>query len=352
MKCPTRLKILLVNSILVTAVGLGGGAVYADQVVLRFHDAPQVDSSIVRLGDLVEIVSGSVPSLDRLREAPLGPAPRPDVVQTWFQSDVLQHLELRGVDPKSIRWTGSDSVQLQRKVQEESTPIGLLAPAFTDQRVLDTAATNVSVAIKEYLNLQSRSRTDWRIEVEIPLEHAKCLQSRSSIESIGGGEQPWTGEQTFLIRAKQKGKLVDITIAAEVSPPPMVVVATGPLRRDQVLTEEMLGYSPLPRNADEASYYTDISQLVGKQLRRSVSTNQALSADLLGEPLVIHRNDLVEVESIAGAVVVRTTAKSLGTGAVGDLVDIEMPNRRRILATVIGPSKVRIAAVPFSSSNR
>ena len=332
--------------------GAGGSSVLGNQIVLRFHSEPQVTSSIVRLGDVVEIVSGSVASLDQLREVPLGPAPRPGVAQTWHRSDVLQHLELRGVHPVSVRWTGPESVKLYRIEEVASSAIGLTAPAFTDQRVLDTAATNVGVAIKEYLNLRSRSRTDWRIEVEIPIEFARLLQSRSMIASIGGGEEPWTGQQTFLIQAKKNGKLVDLTIHTEVSLPPMVVVAKGPLRRDQILTEEMLAYAPLPRNADERNYYSDIRQLVGKQLRRSVSTSQAIDSDLLGEPIVINRNDLVEVESISGAVVVRTMGKSLGGGAVGELVDVEMPNRRKILATVMGPSKVRISAVSLSSTNR
>lgn len=323
-----------------------------EHVVLRFHSQPQVKTSIVRLGDVVEIVSGSVASLDQLRAVPLGPAPRVGVAQTWHRSDIMQHLELRGVHPGSVRWTGQDSVPLNRVEEEKTLATGMVTPAFMDQRVLDTAAVNVAVAIKEYLNLRSRSRTDWRIEVEIPLDHARLLQSRSMIASIGGGEEPWIGEQTFLIQAKKNGKTVDIPIQAEVSLPPMVVVATGPLRRDQVLHEEMLAYAPLPRNADERNYFSDIEQIVGKQLRRSVSTNQAIDSDLLGEPIVIHRYDLVEVESISGAVVVRSTGKSLGSGAIGELVDVEMPNRRKILATVVGPAKVRISAVSVSPNNR
>jgi flagella basal body P-ring formation protein FlgA len=324
----------------------------AEQIVLRFQIDPQISNSIVRLGDIVEIVAGNAPSLEKLRDTPLGPAPRLGAVQTWHRSDVLQHLELRGVQPGGVRWTGPESMKLHRAAPSEDSKVGLMAPAFTDQRVLDVATNNVSIAIKDYLNLQSRSRTDWRVSVDIPTESARLLQSRSMIASIGGGESPWTGEQNFVIQVKKNGKLIELPLRGEVSLPPMVVVAKGPLRRDQILTEDLLAYAPLPRNADERNYFTEISQLVGKQLRRSVSTSQAIDSDLLGEPIVISRNDMVEVESISGNVVVRTTGKSLGNGAVGELVDVEMPNRRKILATVMGPSKVRISAVSLSSNDR
>ena len=56
---------------------------------------------------------------------------------------------------------------------------------------------------------------------------------------------------------------------------------------------------------------------------------------------------MIEVESISGQVVVRAMARSLGSGAAGELIDIEtIPGKQRILATVVGPLRVRVAAAP------
>lgn len=344
---------LMVGWIWILAVGLAAAPLCADQLVLRFHDQPQVSNAVVRLRDLVEIVSGSLPSLEELRGIPLGPAPREGATQTWHRSDVLQHLELRGVDSSSIRWTGVDKVQLHATSQNEvASLIPRLTPAFVDKRLMDVASTNAGLAIKEYLNLRSKSRMDWRVDLSITEDQAKWLQLRNNIVSIGGGREPWTGNQSFVIQVRNHGKLTNYQVSADVSLPPMVVVATGPLRRDQLLTEEMLTYAPLPRNADERLFFTKVDALIGKQLRKSVSTNQAISEDLLGDPIVIQRNELIEVESVAGTIVVRASAKSLSAGAVGDLIDIEMPNRKRLMATVIGPAQVRISATSASPSLR
>ncbi|MBX3421110.1 MAG: flagellar basal body P-ring formation protein FlgA [Pirellulaceae bacterium] len=323
-----------------------------DQILMRFYTDPTIAGDIVRLKDLVEIVAGSSESLDKLKEMPLGPAPRPGTMQTWQRSDVVQHLELRGVHPKSIRWTGKDSTSLQGIEAAGAVDANSLTPAFVDQRIAQTARTNVTTAIKEYLNLRSHNRTDWRVELELPGQYLKTLQSRGNLISVSGGQAPWTGPQDLVLQIKQHGKVLSLPIQAIVELPPQVVVASGPLRRDQFLTEEMLSYAPLPTNIQDQKCFTDIQQLVGKQLRRSVSTNQPLTEELVGDPIVVQRNELVEVESISGAVVVRTSAKSLGAGSVGQLIDIELHNRKRLMATVMGPSKVRIAAVAQTAADR
>jgi|688.fasta_scaffold00106_65 flagella basal body P-ring formation protein FlgA len=324
----------------------------AEQITMRFRSAPTVESNIIRLRDLVEIVTGNVPSLEKLGDLPLGPAPREGVSQTWYSSDIFQHLELRGVHPNSIRWSGEQSTSLTRVERSDQAATAQLAPAYLDQRAIDIAQSNATAAIKDYLNLRSGNRTQWRIELQVPDQFAKMLQSRRNIASIGGGQEPWTGQQTFTLQIKSQGKLVPVELAAMIDLPPMVVVAAGPLRRDQLITAEMLKYAPLPNNADPRNYFTDIQQVLGQHLRRSASTNQALTEEVVGAPIVIQRSDLVEVESVAGAVVVRTSAKSLGAGAVGDVVDIELPNRKRVMATILGPGQVRLAAVSQTASNR
>ncbi len=323
-----------------------------DQLVLRLRDDPQASTSVVRLDDVVEIVAGSVTSLDKLRELPLGPAPQDGGVQTWHQMDVLQHLELRGVQPNHVRWTGRESTKLRGVQETLSTDPAATTPAFTDQRLVDSAAANVVLAIKEHLNLRSGSRTDWRVKVQIPVQHARLMQSRSQVASISGGEEPWTGKQMFVFQIKSQGKLVSVKVEANVKLPPMIVVATGPLRRDAILTEDMLDFAPMPPKSEEQRFFTEIQELVGKQLRKSVSTRQAIRDDLVGQPIVVHRQDLVEVESVSGAIVVRTPGKSLGSGAIGDAIDVELAGRRKLLATVVGPGKVRIAAVSVTSKSK
>lgn len=339
--------IQLVLSLLEVPVTFG-----ADQVVLRFHNQPQISGPVVRFKDIVEIVSGSAPSFDKLREMSLGPAPREGQVQTWHSSDVLQHLELRGIHPKGIRWMGADSTKLTGVKAVSSAIQEAAVPAFVDDRILLAAENNLATALKDYLNLKARSQIDWRIKTQVSAQQARMLQSRRSILSISGGEEPWTGEQEFNFQVRHNGQASHITVKAQIDTPPMIVVANGPLRRDQLITASMLSYAPLPRNVEESKYFVDINSLVGKQLRRSLSSGQPITDEFLGEPIVIGRNELIEVESISGPVVVTTSGKSLGAGSVGDLIEVEMQDRKKLKAVVVGTGRARIAAVSAVASSK
>ncbi|MEZ6136858.1 MAG: flagellar basal body P-ring formation chaperone FlgA [Pirellulaceae bacterium] len=317
-----------------------------DQIVLRFLESPHTSNTLIRLSDLVEVLSGQSPSLEKLMHMPLGPAPRVGDVQGWHSSDLLQHLQLRGVHPASVRWSGSTYVEIQRTEALDNTVVQNMTPAFVNERIVTQAEKNIAQAITEYLNLRNGERVAWRIHVRVPQQQASLLQIRRNIASIGGGTEPWPGEQQFVLQIKNQGTLMSLPIQATVEPPPMVVVSKRAIRREEVISADALAYAALPKDEDEAKYFRDIEKLVGKQARRSISTGLAIAEDFIGEPVVVVRNDLVEIESVAGGVVVRSSAKALGSGAVGDLIEIEMPSRHRLHATIVGQSQVRVSAVP------
>ncbi len=320
----------------------------ADSLVLRFVENPRTSEHVVRVKDLVEVVAGESSQVQRLMELALGPSPREKAVQTWHSRDVLQHLELRGVHVDNVRWSGVTQVDLQRMAAVPGVSAANFEPAFVDNRTLQLADNLVSQAIAEYLELKTGERTEWLIAAAVPANLANVIRIRRNIVGIGGGEAPWLGEQEFVLQIKDHDQIVNVPIAAHVELPPMVVVARRPLRREEILTAGLLELAPLPQHnsEDRAKFYGDIQALIGQQLKRSISTGLPISSDYVGSPTVIGRNELIEVESISGDVTVRTMARSLASGAVGDLIDIEtVPSKHRMLATVVGPLKVRVAAV-------
>jgi flagella basal body P-ring formation protein FlgA len=324
-----------------------------DQVVMRFVETPRTKNHVVRLGDLVEVLAGRSPTVDQWLEMPLGPAPRDGVPQTWYSRDVLQHLELHGVHPNSVRWSGRDVAQLQRVDDSVETDGVKLTPAFVQSRVFQQAENLVKQAIVEYLNLRTGERVDWRISLQIPSDLATLVKVRKNIMSIGGGVEPWSGEQKFVLQIQDRDLVQNVVIVANVDLPPMVVVAKRPLRREEIIHADALEYAPLPITAtiEQGKHFNDFDQLVGKQVKRSISTGVPIVETYIGEPVVIQRNEMVEVECVSGAVVVRTTARSLSSGAVGELVEVELlPSKHRMLATVAGPMQVRVAAIASRGS--
>ncbi|MCA9127390.1 MAG: flagellar basal body P-ring formation protein FlgA [Planctomycetales bacterium] len=342
------LRLAILNLALLGVLTLAIPIKADEEVELRFKSDPTCNRTVLRLGDLVEVTRGQNSSTKAMMEITLGPAPRPGATQTWFQSDVQQHLELRGFHANGIRWLGEQQTRVQRVDRLIEMELGTtVTPAFLDERRIRQAEGNVALAIADYLSLKTGERADWQVEAFISNQYVSSLQVRTNITGIGGGNPPWTGKQRFAIEVKHEGQIIALPIDATVSLPPMVVVASRPLRRDEVLDEKALTFKALgSKFSKEAHYFHDLSELVGKQMRRSLSTGLPLTAELVGDPVVVSRGEIVTVESVAGGVVVSSQAKSLSAGAVGDSVQVELPTRDKVYATVVSPLVVRIAAIP------
>ncbi|QDV25054.1 flagellar basal body P-ring formation chaperone FlgA [Aureliella helgolandensis] len=316
-----------------------------EKTVLRFRETPACQGDVVHLRELVEVAAGKSSTIDRVLEMPMGPAPRAGAAQVWYSQDVLKHLELRGVHPASIRWTGSDQARLERVQSSEHQVMASMTPAFVQERTVRQAAELVEQALSEYLTLKTGERTDWRITAHIPTPHVSSMSSRRNIVGVGGGSEPWLGEQQFVIQVRYGDEVKNLSIMATVEFPPMIVAAKRPLRRDEVLTADALMYEALPKNSKaDVEYFTDMDQVLGKQMRRSLSTGLPLSDEFLGDPIVVSRGEIVTIECVAGGITVSTQGRAMGGGAIGDLVEVEMAGRRKLLATISGPMKVRVAA--------
>lgn len=322
-----------------------------DQLVLRFKTSPIISTQVVRLGDLVEVVSWGSRAKEELLAFPLGPGPQVGGYQDWTSKDLIRNLEYRGIDKSKVAWHGPDSVRLMRKLNSDapvktaSAESKQLRPAFLNERLVAQAEANLIQATREYLWLETGEKTQWRIALEVPHELVNTLAQKRNILSLGGGEEPWVGKQRFVYGIMHEKEEIELTMTVEVALPTTVVVTRRAIRRDEVLDEGLLTYAALPERLEGEvdQYFDDMSELIGKQLRRAVSTGAPIPRTSVGEPNVISSGEIIEIESVAGSVVVKSAAKALGGGAVGELINIELiPSRKRLSATVAGPMLVRI----------
>lgn len=343
--------------------------VATEPICLRLREQPVVEGQVVHVGDLIEVVTGRCQQTDDLLQLPIAPTPREESPQTWTRADVVKHLELRGLHATAIRWMGSERTQLRRGKPvdgnaasnnltprdsyqptklSQTIPGRTQVPAFIQERAVQQAEMLLGQAITEYITLKSGDRIDWRVALTVPPEFVSIMQVKSNIVSIGGGKEPWEGEQNFLFEVKDRGALVRVPIKATLRLPPMVVVSRRALGREEIITADDLDYSPIPQRSAAApsDFFTDIEEVVGKQVRRSIATGQPIEAKSVGNAVVVTRGDMVEVESVAGDIVVTTSGRANESGAVGELIAIELlPSRKRINASVTAPMKVRVSAV-------
>ena len=92
--------------------------------------------------------------------------------------------------------------------------------------------------------------------------------------------------------------------------------------------------SDAPRSADD---------VIGLSVKRPLRTGQAVSTRDLLAPLVIRRDDLVQVIYRDGSIVLSLEAKAMGNAAVGELFTLQnTSSKKSIEAVATGPGKALI----------
>ena len=83
--------------------------------------------------------------------------------------------------------------------------------------------------------------------------------------------------------------------------------------------------------------------IVGAQARRDIRAGEVLTGATVVVPPVVKSGDEVQVSMSAGIVRVTTVGRASGSGHVGDLIRVLMPeNRKSLKARIAGPGSVEI----------
>jgi flagella basal body P-ring formation protein FlgA len=355
---------VLLNSIFcfvcVLLLALSAQAQGVREFVIRFKEKPKVEGSLIRFGDLLEI-RGDEKESQRLAELPLIPSPANGVELKIRKEDILQQLQIRNVDMAQIRWLGEGETTLKTETKSEPKELlktSSLLPAYATDRNFQQAERNLKDVVKNYLALKDSNLNGATFQFDIPKSQLELFFQRRNIREIGGGAEPWTGEQTFTLQVMSRNELIEVPIRAVVTPPETVVVAVRPLRRGDVVEAEDLRMQVVTFNKNsntDSDLFTDFKDVVGKQLRRSISSGQAIGDDDVGPPIVVEKNQLIQIKVIVGGIEVETAGRAITEGATGDLVQVEtihLKERKKLTAQVIDSNSVQVIAAGINATRR
>lgn len=120
-----------------------------------------------------------------------------------------------------------------------------------------------------------------------------------------------------------------------------VVVAARPVMAGQILApgDLTIAQEPVQNYAGRQVFY-DTSSLVGADALISLQAGTIVSAENIGQPVVVKAGQLVTVEVISGGVEVSINAVANETGRIGDTILLTNPSSGRrfsALVTATGP---------------
>jgi flagella basal body P-ring formation protein FlgA len=297
--------------------------------------------NLVELADIAEL-NGPEELVQQLNAVLLGPAPRKGERQRWTQAELLRILEWKGIQPTSIRWAGADACEVIHQAPEQAAMVSEIKQAMLTPPMIAQAERTVSNVLTAYLQTRVPGNTGWIVHPQLPPAHLHLLTERRAIIGVDGGEEPFTGEQNFRLLLRSSEGEQAITVTANIQLPPLIWGAVGPLSKGRVLQPEDLKLVRLTASmkAKPEECFAETSELLGKELRRNISTGQPIQRLDVGPPRVVQVKDLVKIQVLAGSIVAETTGRALQAGGIDEVIEVEVSENKKRLAARIRSSDV------------
>jgi flagella basal body P-ring formation protein FlgA len=147
-----------------------------------------------------------------------------------------------------------------------------------------------------------------------------------SLQIACEGERPWR-----------------LFVTATVTIDGPALVATRPLTRGERVTSDMVMTEQVTVNASRQGALTQLKDVLGMEVRRSVSPGSLITPNLLTAPDAVARGDHVIITAGSETFSISTRGKALANASVGEQVMVEnLGSSRTIRAYVVGPGRVKI----------
>jgi flagella basal body P-ring formation protein FlgA len=315
--------------------GCGQGALEAAEISLRKQC--EVDGPIVTIADVAVVIADGRDEVERIGAIELFPTPAAGRPRVLHVQEIRDLLILRGVDLLDHRFSGASQVTIQSGGQGHAREPGPML-ASTTRRI----RRELSEAIAAYLDTQAGNQGAWDVAVQADEEQLRVLHEVQGPYRIAGGKSPWVGRQRFQVNVEGRPQ-GSLTVYAEVSLPPSIVVAVRAIPRGALIRAGDVQLQPGGRNigADEA--LSSLDEAVGCEATQGIAAGKILTHDAVRAPLMVRRGEVVTVYVRSPAIEIRTTGRVRDDGSMGELVAVEsLLNRKRYFARVCGVQEVEV----------
>lgn len=344
-------------------------ALAAVDITLRARVAPH--ASVVRLSDVAEVSAADRLRARQLAAMPLMPAPAPGTERTLRTREIQDMLAAQGVDVGELRFggaakvvigsaeaTGNSSggdVQNASRLARMNRHAAILAGESAEQvkvqmdesRAAEIRQRLVS-RIEDYVNTKTGKVEPRKITCDLSVRELGRLAAATTVPVCSGGSEPWVGRQRFLVSFSTTEGPAQLTVFAEVLPPPVpAVVAVRPIRRGEPIKTADIELRTIEANVrgGQRVAVDSIEKLIGMEARQAIQAGDVVYTDQVQSPILVKRGEVITVSSQSGGIRVRTSAKALHDGAHGDLVQVEsLGSREKFDARIVGPRAATVFA--------
>ncbi len=335
MKCSESLRIIGLVMVYLAPIGAVEGA----EICFRGDCTPV--GSIVCLGDLADVLGADADEQHRLSAIHLFSTPATGTNVVVTTREVTDRLAVTGIDISRHVLSGANRISVRGPalIKEKSAD-----PPVSDS-LRSQAESRVRTVLIDYLAQVAEATRAWQIQPELSDAQVRAICRSGAKPMVTGGNPPWTGSQQFTITLTTADSSQQITVSAAIVAAAPIVMATRAIARGERLAAADVRLAVpevFPAGADTLS---DLENVIGREVKRSLSANSPVSADDIQSPVVVRKRDVVTVYVRSPGIRIRTTARATEDGALGDLITVEsLTERNTFFARVSGAQQVEVYA--------
>lgn len=314
----------------------------SDAAEIRLRTECKCQSALIKLGDVAEVRDGDPARAQELSQIELFPAP--GRTKTLRLRELEEMLSLSGIDVSTHSFAGSPAIAIHpAKTPAVAQANSMAKPIALSKAASQRARSLVEKAVANRLKGASEAKAPWEIKFELDDQQAQAVLVKGTELSVAGGQEPWIGRQDFVVTATAPGGMVRFEISAQISLPPMVVVATRPMRKGEVVRASDVELEPALGQVQAAIYR--LEDVLGKETTRAVATGQVLDSGFIRSPILVQRGEVVRVIAKAAGVRVKSNGRAMTDGGHGDLIEVQMlEGKQRYTARVVNYQEVEVYA--------
>ncbi len=328
-----------VLALIAPAVSMGAGRV-------EIVSTASIRGGQVRIGDIAELrgfADGERSA--QLKETILFDAPPPGERRTFHFGEIREALYERGINLGEIELRGAAQVTVTRirdaGVGDSEKPGG--EPGSSGSQTLQAwLLEHIQGQFAEY-----QGRAD--IQFSRTQESVRALSLRGPVFEfrMKRDDGPSLGLVSFAVQVLKDHQVQQtVHILAEVALLRTVAVASRSINRGRTI--ESSDVQLVERRFSRLTHLgqTDLRRIVGYEARRFMDRGKLIDDRDVKEVPLVRRHELVTVWNRSGGLAIRTVGKALGSGGLGDSIEIKSERSgERYPARIVGVRTVEAGAV-------
>lgn len=335
----SRLGKMLGGLVVVCVLALASTAVQADQIKLNAR--ANVKPGEVKLKDIAELTGTEAQTLG---EIVLGKLDGDSL--TIALSDVRSKLNEKGVNWGRLSLRGFMQCQVNT-TRQTAAPVEVEPAAAAGGNVVanpavyvasDTILTVGDRVIAQLVTHAGLPKDDLRIVFGARDQDAlklSILKGRWEVEPLNSAK---IGRVLVTVRQWEGDRIINTyRLTADISQRALCVVALRDIKRSEIFAAADIEIHEVYLDQQHQSPASDVRNVIGMVAKLPVDKGQLVMVDQIARQELIKRGDRLSVRCIVGGMVIKTMARAMESGAMGDsIVVANMDSNERFTVRITG----------------